>query len=123
MIFGIGQDLIETNRVLDALRRERFRTKYFTAKELEMAKGNDIKLVGNFAVKEAVSKVFGTGFSSIVPIDIEVLRDSYGKPYVNLYGSALQLYQNLELENIYVTISNTKEYTSAVAVGECKNKL
>ena len=118
MIVGIGQDLIETQRVLDALKRERFRTKYFTSKEIEMAVGNEMRLVGNFAVKEAVSKVFGTGFSQFMPKDIEVLRESNGKPYVILYGNALELFRSLEMTQIYVTITNTKEYTSAVAVGE-----
>lgn len=118
MIVGIGQDLIETNRVLEALKRERFKQRFFTIKEIEMAKGNDIRLVGNFAVKEAVSKVFGTGFMNFMPKDIEVLRDSFGKPYVNLYGGALDISNNLGIVQIFVSITNTKEYTSAIAVGE-----
>lgn len=118
MIVGIGNDLIEINRVLKSLEKERFRLKYYTSNELEMANNNMIKLVDNFAVKEAVSKVLGTGFRSFMPIDIEVLRDPYGKPYVNLYRGAYELSKELGIRNIYVTISNTKEYSLAFAVGE-----
>lgn len=118
MIVGIGQDLIEIQRVMKALEKENFRAKCFTSLEIDMANGNDIKLVDNFAVKEAVSKVLGTGFRSFMPKDIEVLRDFNGKPYVNLYGNALELFNSLKITNIFVSISNTKDYTTAVAIGE-----
>ncbi len=118
MIVGIGQDLIEIQRVLKALNKDNFRTRCFTSLELDMANGNDIKLVDNFAVKEAVSKVLGTGFRTFMPKDIEVLRDTNGKPYVNLYGNALEISNNLNITNIFVSISNTKDYTTAVAIGE-----
>lgn len=118
MIVGIGQDLIEIQRVLKALSNDNFRTRYFTTLELGMAHGNDIKLVDNFAVKEAVSKVLGTGFRTFMPKDIEVLRDVSGKPYVNLFGNALEVSKSLNITNIHVSISNTKDYTTAVAIGE-----
>jgi holo-[acyl-carrier protein] synthase len=118
MIIGIGTDLIEINRVVKACEKVAFQTKCFTTKELELAVMNKQKLADNFAVKEAVSKMFGTGFRSIKPIEIEVLRDSLGKPYVNLYGSALEISKSLAISKIFVTITNTKEYASAVVVGE-----
>ena len=37
-----------------------------------------MKAAGNFAVKEAVAKVFASGFRGFRPIDIEVLRDDLG---------------------------------------------
>ncbi len=110
MIVGIGTDLIEINRVVKACEKEAFQTKYFTAKELELAVINKQKLAGNFAVKEAVSKMFGTGFRSIKPIEIEVLRDSLGKPYVNLYGSALEISKSLAISKIFVTIKSILRY-------------
>ena len=51
-------------------------------------RGNAARLAGNFAVKEAVAKVFGTGFRTFGPREIEVLRDELGKPHVMLYGKA-----------------------------------
>lgn len=118
MIMGIGVDLIEIERVKSALLREGFKNKYFTASEIDMAQIDLIKLVDNFAVKEAVSKVLGTGFRGFSLIDIEVLRDELGKPYVNLYGKAKELKESLGITHIHVTISNTKDYTTAFAIGE-----
>ena len=118
MILGIGTDLIEIDRVKKALNSDGFKKKYYTDQELNMAGENMIKLVDNFAVKEAVSKVLGTGFREITPIEIEVLRDMNGKPYVNLYGKALELSITQGISKLHVTISNTKDYTTAFAIGE-----
>ncbi|MGB8452303.1 MAG: holo-ACP synthase [Anaerocolumna sp.] len=118
MIVGIGTDLIEINRVVRACEKEAFRKKYFTAEEIDLAIIYKQKFADNFAVKEAVSKMLGTGFRSIKPIEIEVLRDPLGKPYVNLYGLALEISNSLAISSIFVSITNTKEYAGAVAVGE-----
>ncbi len=118
MIVGIGTDLIEINRVVKACEKEAFLKKYFTSKEIELAAINKQKLADNFAVKEAVSKMLGTGFRGIKPIEIEVLRDSLDKPYVNLYGSALQIADSLAVTKIFVSITNTKKYAGAFVVGE-----
>lgn len=118
MIIGIGNDLVEIDRVVKACEKKAFREKYYTKKELELAIIHYQKLADNFAVKEAISKMLGTGFRNIKPIEIEVLRDSLGKPYVNLYGKALELANLLGINKIFVTISNTKKYASAFVVGE-----
>lgn len=75
-------------------------------------------LAGDFAVKEAVAKVFGTGFRDFMPGDIEVLRDELGKPYVNLYGGARKTAEEKGILRLEVSISNTREYAMAFAVGE-----
>ena len=118
MIVGIGTDLIEISRVVKACEKEAFLKKYFTAKEIELGAVHKQKSAGNFAVKEAVSKMFGTGFRGVRPIEIEVLRDPLGKPYVNLYGSALELSKSLDITKIFVSITNTKDYASAYVIGE-----
>ncbi|NLZ81846.1 MAG: holo-ACP synthase [Clostridiales bacterium] len=118
MIIGIGVDLIEIDRIKKACEKEAFLLRYYTEEELSSLEGNTIALVDNFAVKEAVSKVFGTGFSGFMPIDIEVLRDAKGKPYVQLYGGAQILANKLKIKKIHVSISNTKTHTTAIAIGE-----
>ncbi len=40
--------------------------------------------------------MFGTGFRTFMPGDIEVLRDELGKPYVRLYGGALEQFEKWE---------------------------
>ncbi len=118
MITGIGVDLIEVARVTKACDKESFLKRYFTDQEIILIEKDINKAADNFAVKEAVAKVFGTGFRTFFPIDIEVLRTSEGKPFVNLYGKAEALARELGITSIHVSISNTKEYTTAFAVGE-----
>jgi holo-[acyl-carrier protein] synthase len=73
---------------------------------------------GNYCVKEAVSKALGTGFRGFGPLDVEVLREESGRPYVVLYGNARRLADELGVVNIYVSISNLKDLVSAVVIME-----
>lgn len=118
MIIGIGTDLIENERVMKACNKESFLKRYFTSKEIELIQADKKKSAGNFAVKEAVAKMFGTGFRDVMPIEIETLRDEFGKPYVNLYGIAKEKSLELGIERIHVSISNTKLYSLAYVIGE-----
>lgn len=118
MIKGIGMDMVEVSRIEKACGKEHFLNRVFTAEEVIRFRKFPVKLAGNFAVKEAVAKVLGTGFRGFCPIDVEVLRDDLGKPYVNLYGSARELQEKLGITSVFVTITNEKEYACAVAVAE-----
>ena len=80
MIYGIGTDLVEIERIKKACMKEAFLVRCFTPREIELFEGNMVKAAGNFAVKEAVSKALGTGFRGFWPSDIEVLRDELGNP-------------------------------------------
>lgn len=118
MIVGIGTDMIEIDRVMRACEKEAFLTRFFTGEEIQLIRRDPKKSADNFAVKESVVKLFGTGFCGIMPADVEVLRDEYGKPYVNLYGAAKDMADRLGISRIHVSITNTKKYASAFAVGE-----
>ena len=118
MIIGVGTDLIELKRVQKACERESFLNRIFTEDEYREASGDHRRLAGNFAVKEAVSKALGTGFSAMAPKDIEVLRDERGKPFVRLYGKARARACELGAERIVVSISDTAELVLAFAVAE-----
>ena len=118
MIIGIGNDLVAVERVAKACEKEGFLTRTYTAKEIAAFKDKPQSLAGNFAVKEAVAKCFGTGFRGFELTDIEVLRDANGKPYVNLYNGALVFYNKFKCSNVFVSISNTEEFAMATAVIE-----
>lgn len=118
MILGVGTDLIEMRRIEKACGNKAFLMRYFTVKERKFIQDRPVKAAGNFAVKEAVAKVLGTGFSGFYPADIEVLRDPLGKPYVVLYGKAKEIADRIGITRIHVSITNTKEYASAYAIGE-----
>jgi len=120
MITGIGTDLIEVDRVLKACEKETFLRRYYSDKEIDLIRMDRRKSADNFAVKEAVSKMLGTGFRDIQPIEIEVLRNKLGKPYVNLYGKAAGVAAKQGITIVHVSISNTRDYASAFVVGEQK---
>lgn len=118
VIIGIGNDIIEIERVRKACSKATFLTRYFTTKEINVFGNKPISLAGNFCVKESVAKALGTGFREFTPIDIEVLRDELGKPYVNLYGKAQEIAVSIGVKKIHVTISNLKELAEAFVVLE-----
>lgn len=115
---GIGVDLVEIDRISKACEKEGFIRRCFTENEIRMIDGNWQKAAGNFAVKEAVAKMLGTGFRGFSLTDIEVLRDELGKPYVNLYGKAADLAIAQRVTVIHVSISNTKDLANAFVIGE-----
>lgn len=118
MIIGVGTDLIEIDRIKKACEKEAFLARVYTETERRQAGGRASRFAGDFAVKEAVSKVFGTGFSGFYPNEVEVLRDERGKPSVELYGTAKELAKRLKIIRIHVSITNTGNFAMAYAVGE-----
>jgi len=59
----------------------------FTEQERSYIGDDPERFAGRWALKEAVSKALGTGFRGIRPIDIEILRESGGRPYLAPAGS------------------------------------
>ena len=114
MLIGVGCDLIEIERVKKACDKEAFLSRIYTERERRQAKGDPRVLAGTFAVKEAVAKVFGTGFREFMPIHVEVLRDPLGKPHEGAAKTA----EDLGITKIEVSISDTKDHAMAFAVGE-----
>ena len=126
MIKGIGVDLVDKSRINDIYFKHglRFENKILSLKELEELsarnESNKISyLSNNFACKEACSKVLGKGFSNGVKLkDIEVLRNSNGGPFINLIGEASLIANDLKINNIHVSITDSKETSIAFVIGE-----
>lgn len=114
-IVGIGVDMIEIRRVTEAYHKESFRNRYFTPEEQQLIMHKEARAATAFAAKEAVVKAFGTGFSGIAPIEINVLRDLSGKPTVTLLGNAKQKAESLGIDRILLSIADTKEMAIAYA--------
>lgn len=113
---GIGNDIIEINRIEKAIKKINFITKVFTENEIKLfeIKGNRAEFfAGRFAAKEAVSKALGTGFREFSLTDIEILNDSLGKPYVT-FKNNIDFYNKKYF--IDISISHCKEYATAVAI-------
>lgn len=113
---GIGNDIIEINRIEKAIKKINFITKVFTENEIKLfeIKGKRTEFfAGRFAAKEAVSKALGTGFREFSLTDIEILNDSLGKPYVT-FKNNIDFYNKKYF--IDISISHCKEYATAVAI-------
>jgi len=128
MIKGLGIDMVFVNRIEQAAKKLRFLERCFSLEEIMVyrERGESAQfLAGNFAAKEAVVKALGIGFMGFWPRDIEVLRDTAGRPFVNLLGNAKKAANEIAVTVIHVSITNTTEMASAVAVieGEVVNPL
>jgi holo-[acyl-carrier protein] synthase len=76
-------------------------------------------LSNNFACKEALSKALGLGFSNGVSLkEIEVLRDKKGKPYIKLSGNTQKISNTLDMHYLHVTITDTRNISTAFVIGE-----
>lgn len=111
-MIGIGVDMVEVSRITKALVRntEKFPRRILSVEELEQFQdcpNQDVFLAKRFAVKEAVAKALGTGFSNGVSwIDISLSHDEFGKPLVELSGGARKQLQRLGGYKALVSLSD-----------------
>lgn len=114
---GIGNDIIEIKRIEKAIQNESFIKKVYTEKEIEYINSKGINKVesyaGRFAAKEAISKALGTGVRDFSLLDMEILNDNLGKPFV-LFKNKIASFNEQYITHI--SISHCKEYATAMAV-------
>lgn len=120
MIIGIGNDIIEIERIEKAILKEGFKNKVYTERELEniLKRGNRVETyAGIFSAKEAISKAIGTGVRNFALTDLEILNDELNKPYV-IISERLDKILKSKSKNckIEISISHSKLYATAVAI-------
>lgn len=97
MIFGVGIDIIEVERVAEKISKENgFREKVFSKNEIEFceSKGQNKAqhYAARFSAKEAFLKATGMGLLLSVELnEIEVLVTKEGKPEIQLNGSIAEI--------------------------------
>ena len=120
MIVGIGNDIIEIERIEKAISKEGFKNKIYTQRELKNIekRGNRTETyAGIFSAKEAISKAIGTGVREFSLIDLEILNDDLGKPYVVVSEKLDKILRNKkENYQIEISISHSKKYATAMAI-------
>jgi len=119
IVAEIGVDIIEIPRIAEAIGRfgDRFLRRVYTEREIAKYRDRAPSLATRFAAKEAVMKVLGTGARGVGWHDIEILSDERGKPVVFLHGRAAERAQAIGIASIAVSLSDSKEYAVAVALG------
>ena len=120
MIIGIGNDIIEIERIEKAISKEGFKNKVYTQKELENIekRGNRTETyAGIFSAKEAISKAIGTGVREFSLTDLEILNDDLGKPYVVVSEKLDKILKNKKEDyQIEISISHSKKYATTMAI-------
>ena len=120
MILGIGNDIIEIERIEKAILKEGFKNKVYTQRELENIekRGNRIETyAGIFSAKEAISKAIGTGVREFSLTDLEILNDDLGKPYVVVSEKLDKIIKSKKEDyQIEISISHSKKYVIAIAI-------
>ena len=118
MPVGLGVDIVEIERMRRILdRTPSFARKVFTQGEQDYCntKANPAThYAARFAAKEAVCKALGTGIltNGITMHDVEVVRDSRGKPAIALHGAAARV----AAEQGVIDVPLSLTYTHSVAV-------
>ena len=120
MIVGIGNDIIEIERIEKAISKEGFKNKIYTQRELKNIekRGNRTETyAGIFSAKEAISKAIGTGVREFSLTDLEILNDDLGKPYVVVSEKLDKIIKSKKEDyQIEISISHSKKYATAIAV-------
>jgi holo-[acyl-carrier protein] synthase len=117
----VGVDIVSVARIARVdQRRPRFGERVFTPSELAYCRGRKRQhehMAARFAAKEAVLKAFGTGLGEGMRwTDLEIDRDSGGRPLVRLSGAAAAWADREGLADIDLSLSHTGELAIAHVV-------
>ena len=123
-IVSVGTDLVQIERLGEALERrgERFLRRVFTDGERAYCEARNrpqTHYAGRFAVKEAVMKALGTGWSGGVRwVDIEVERPENQAPAVVLHGETARIAEEKGIRRVWISITHDGGLAMAVAIAE-----
>ena len=123
MIFGIGTDLIEVERVADKMEKKAgFKELVFSPGEIIYceAKANKYEhYAARFAAKESFLKAIGTGWRNGTAFnEIEIYNDAAGKPELRFLGNTAKTIAELKPGTIFVSMSHLKTMASAIVIIE-----
>lgn len=133
MILGTGIDLVDINHFanLIASRESAFVSNHFCKTEQEYCEsgfaGRTSHYAVRYAAKEAFIKALDQAYlfrtapiQNINYLDIEVSRDSAGRPYLILHGAPKQTLETLQAK-IFLSLSHDGAYAVAQVVLSCQN--
>jgi len=123
MIFGIGIDLIEVERVAEKIgKKAGFMELVFSKNEIEYCELRTNKYehyAARFAAKEAFFKAMGTGWRDGTAFnEIEITNNENGKPGLSFFGKTAEAIEKMKLGKISVSLSHLKTMASAIVIIE-----
>lgn len=125
MIYGIGIDIIEIDRIQKSIERfgDRFMRRIFTEKELEYSLNKVNKyqhLAARFAAKEAIAKALSfNGDNGFSWQDIEIVNKPNGRPVPYLFGRMKEIVGDDKL--LKLTMSHSDHYVTCFAILSTKS--
>ena len=123
-IFGVGIDIVQIERMERSIDKhgEKFINKILHPNEvvlIDSLKNKARYLAKRFAAKEAFAKALGTGIVEGVTLPrIEIVNDEQGKPLICLHGDTKSKIEEKEINHIFLSISDEKEYAVAQVILE-----
>ncbi|MSQ64325.1 MAG: holo-ACP synthase [Betaproteobacteria bacterium] len=126
MIYGVGTDLIEIQRIDKALKRfgERFAQRILCEPELRRFRVHRqpvAYLAKRFAAKEAFSKALGTGIHA--PANwhgVWVANLKSGKPVLEFSTPLKTLLDARKIRHAHLSLSDEREIAAATVILECE---
>jgi len=124
MIYGIGTDLVDLDRIKKMKSISAFANKILGDQELvkfsKLSEGTKQFYLGKqFAGKEAFVKALGTGFKDpVFPKDIQIIRNELGRPEVILSAGAKSFVEDLGIIKSHVSLADESNHLLAFAVLE-----
>ncbi|MGJ8619870.1 MAG: holo-ACP synthase [Methylophilaceae bacterium] len=124
MIFGIGTDIVEVERIESSIKKfgDDFALRILAESEMPSYLSSHIKarfLAKRFAAKEAFSKALGTGLREPATFqNIAVSHDDLGKPLLILAKSLQDFLNQKSIQHMHISISDEKNLAAAFVVLE-----
>ena len=124
MIVGVGIDLIEVDRVREAIERhgQRFIDRIYTDGEIayvERKANRYERYAARFAAKEAGMKAIGTGWRRGVRWkDFEVANLPTGQPTLRFHGAAARFADAAGVSHVALSLTHTASQAMAIVILE-----
>ena len=119
MTIAIGTDIIDIQRIADAIERQgdKFVQRILTESEIAeyRGRGNSVAfLAKRFAAKEAIAKALGTGIGRGISFQHMIIsNNAEGAPQVELQDNAAERLNQLDGTNVLLSLSDEKNYAIA----------
>ena len=115
-----GVDIIEIPRIKQVLDRygQRFLNRVFTPDEIAYCRGRAASQAGRVASKSGAKRAVGPGVRGVSWKDIEVIRADSGAPSLRLHGRAEKRAEWLQVGEMSLSISHSREYAVAFVVAQ-----
>lgn len=124
MIYGIGTDLVEVNRIGKIIERwgERFIKKIYSQNEIHYCQHKAYPVLhyaARFAAKESFLKSLGIGLGMGVSLkDIEVINNSQGSPQLCMNKKIQGILDKRGVTAVHLSMTHTREHACAIVVLE-----